>query len=79
MIGRLDPKTDETKVVTMPTRDAKPYGIKIDADGTPWVACNGSNCLVKVDRATMALSEIKLPHEQTKVRRHDIAGDGTIW
>jgi virginiamycin B lyase len=52
MVGRLDPATGDIKLVTMRTPDSKPYGIKLDRQGTPWVACNGSNCLVKVDPAT---------------------------
>ena len=56
MVGRLDPASGDVKLVTMRTPGAKPYGIKIDDQGTPWVACNGSNCLVKVDPATMALT-----------------------
>ena len=79
MIGRLDPATGEIRLVTAPTPGAKPYGIKIDANGTPYVACNGSNCLLRVDRATMALTEIDLPTPGTTVRRLDIAEDGMIW
>jgi virginiamycin B lyase len=79
MVGRLDPATGDVRLATMPTADARPYGIKIDADGAPWVACNGSNCLVKVDPATMELTEIALPGAETTVRRLDIAEDGTIW
>ena len=63
----------------MKTPNARPYGIKIDADGVPWVACNGSNCLVKVDPITMDLTEVKLPTPETTVRRLDIAQDGIIW
>lgn len=78
MIGRFDPKTGETKLVkTKP--GARPYGLKFEKDGTPWVACNGAPCLYKVDRATMALSEIQLPLDGTTVRRLDIAADGRIW
>jgi virginiamycin B lyase len=60
---------------------SRPYGVKIDADGTPWVACNGpsANCLYKVDPKTMALTEVKLPTPGTSVRRLDIAADGMIW
>jgi virginiamycin B lyase len=79
MVGRLDPASGEVDLVTMPTADAKPYGIKIDAEGTPWVACNGSNCLVEVDPETMALTETLLPIPETTVRRLDIADDGMIW
>jgi Streptogramin lyase len=42
MIGRLDPATGDIKLVTAPVANAKPYGIKIDAEGTPWVSCNGA-------------------------------------
>jgi virginiamycin B lyase len=63
----------------METPAARPYGIKIAADGTPWVACNGSNCIVRVDPETMALTEIRLPHHESTARRLDIAEDGTIW
>lgn len=78
MFGRMDPKTADIKVVKAPTKGAKPYGIKIDADGNPWFACNGAPCLVKVDKATMQMREFKLP-EGTTVRRIDIAPDGMIW
>jgi virginiamycin B lyase len=78
MIGRFDPATSETKLVSTPP-GAKPYGIKFDKDGAPWVACNGAPCLLKVDRQTMALTEIKLPLPDTTVRRLDIAPDGRIW
>jgi virginiamycin B lyase len=79
MVGRLDPATGDIKLVTMKTPDSKPYGIKLDAQGTPWVACNGSNCLVKVDPKTMELTEVKLPNAATTVRRLAFASDGRIW
>lgn len=36
MVGRLDPETGDIRLVTMKTDGARPYGIKIDADGAPW-------------------------------------------
>lgn len=78
MVGRLNPDTGDIKLMTMKTSGARPYGIKIDATGAPWVACNGNNCLVRIDPTTMELTEIKLPPETT-VRRLDIADDGMIW
>jgi virginiamycin B lyase len=80
MIGRLDPKTGDVKVVKAKER-SRPYGVKIDSDGNPWVACNGpsANCLYKLDPESMALTEIKLPTPGTSVRRLDIAPDGMIW
>jgi virginiamycin B lyase len=61
MIGRLDPATGDTKLVTLKTPNTKPYGIKEDADGALWVACNGAPCLVKVNPATMELTGILTP------------------
>ena len=63
----------------MNTPRSRPYGIKIDAQGVPWVACSGSNCLVRVNPETMDLTEVKLPIPETTVRRLDIADDGVIW
>jgi virginiamycin B lyase len=78
VIGRLDPKTGDIKLVSTLTR-VQPYGVKIDAEGTPWVSCNGAACLIKVDPVDMKLTEIRLPVAGTTVRRLDIAEDGMIW
>ena len=53
--------------------------MKIAADGTVWVACNGSNCLLRLDPDTMEVAEVELPDPGTTVRRLDIDADGTIW
>ena len=79
MVGRIDPASGDIKLVTLSTPNSKPYGIKIDAEGNPWFSCNGRPCLYKIDAATMALTEVKLPLEGTTVRRLDIAEDGMIW
>jgi virginiamycin B lyase len=79
MIGRFDPESGDIRLVTIDRARARPYGVKIDAQGNPWVACNGSNCIIRVDPETMALTMIELPHDDTTVRRLDIASDGTIW
>lgn len=79
MIGRLNPENGDIKLVNMPTKGSRPYGIKIDENDIPWVACNGHNCLVKIDPISMKITEINLPNDATKVRRLDIAADGHIW
>jgi virginiamycin B lyase len=78
MIGRLDPASGEIKLVTVPTERSRPYGIKVADDGSLWVACNGSNCLLHVDPETMAIEEIELPEGST-VRRLDLTDDGVVW
>ncbi|MDH5630465.1 MAG: cytochrome C [Gammaproteobacteria bacterium] len=79
MIGRLNPETGEIKLVDMSREKSRPYGIKLDAHGDLYVACNGSNCLVKVDHKTMKLTEIDLPTPGTTVRRLAIDKNGMVW
>lgn len=78
MIGRLIPATGEIKLVTLSRKNSRPYGIKVAKDGSLWVSCNGSNCLLNVDPETLAVKEFNLP-EGTTVRRLDIAADGSLW
>ena len=79
MIGRLDPASGASEA-----RDHADAGLAAlrhqdRRRGEPRVACNGSNCLVRVDPKTMALTAIELPIPETTVRRLDIADDGMIW
>jgi len=78
MIGRFNPSNGDIKLVSTKP-GAKPYGVKFDKDGSPWVACNGAPCLYRVDKQTMDLTEIQLPLPGTTVRRIDIAADGRVW
>jgi virginiamycin B lyase len=80
MIGRFDPTSGEIELKTLPTPRSNPYGVKIAANGAPYVACNGGGgCLIRVNPDTFELTEIKLPTEGTTTRRLDIADDGIIW
>ncbi len=80
MIGRFDPATEQIDLVTATSPNSRPYGIKIADDGTVWVARNGNGGgLYKVDPDTMALTEYRLPGEDSTTRRFDIAENGMIW
>ncbi|MDF2094580.1 Vgb family protein [Aquibaculum arenosum] len=79
MIGRLDPASGEVDLVTLPTANSRPYGIKLDSSDTPWVAANGSNRLFRVEPDSMAIEEHELPGDGTHVRRLAIAEDDSIW
>ena len=78
-VGRLDPATGEIELVELDRPRSRPYGIKIDAAGDAWVACNGGPCLYRLDRDSMAATRIDLPNQESHVRRLDIAEDGMIW
>lgn len=79
MAGRLVPSTGEIRLIAIPRSGARPYGIVIDDDGVPWIACNGSNCLVSIDPETLVPAVHELPDPQTTVRRLDTAPDGALW
>jgi virginiamycin B lyase len=89
MMGRLDPKTGELKEV--PTPAANPYGIKVDKSGRLWIAFNGPALdrpggrpisgarLASMDPETMEFRVYDLPDPESRVRRLDLASDGTVW
>ena len=45
------------EVVRVPTENARPYGIRIAPDGTPWIVLFGTNRLASVDPKTLAVEE----------------------
>ena len=58
MIGRLDPATGAIRLVTSPTPKSRPYGLKINAEGTPIVVEFGTNKIASIDPKTMAIREM---------------------
>ena len=75
-VARLDPATgDVLSINTSP----RPYGIKVGPDGYLYVAFNGENAIGQVDPTTLEVNYFLIPHEDTRIRRLDIANDGTIW
>ncbi len=79
MIGRLDPATGAIKLVTPPTAKARPYGLKINAEGVPVVVEFGTNKVATVDPKTMAITEYTLPRAAARPRRLAIGADGMVW
>jgi virginiamycin B lyase len=79
MIGRLDPATGVIKLVTPPTPKARPYGLKINAQGVPVVVEFGTNKVATVDPATMAIKEYTLPNADSRPRRLAIDSAGMVW
>ncbi len=76
MIGRLDPKTGElTEIDTEP----RPYGIQVAADGTLWVAYNGTNKLGALNPETMEVKYFAVPDERSRIRRLGLTSDGMVW
>jgi len=78
-IGRLNVSTYEIDVIEVPTDNARPYGIEIDANGTVWVVLLGTNKIAAVNPDTLQLFEVTLPREAARPRRVGITDNGFIW
>ncbi len=77
-IGRIDPATGEVKLVTSLTPRSRPYGVKVDSKGVPFVVLFGTNKVARLDPETMDIREFALP-EGARPRRLAITPDDAIW
>lgn len=76
VLGRLDPETgDLTEIETEP----RPYGIQVDAEGTLWVAYNGTNRIGALDPETMEVRYYTVPDSESRIRRLGLSSDGMVW
>ena len=78
-VGRLTLADRTVDLIAVPTRRARPYGIKIAPDGTAWIVLLGTNKLASVDPQTLSLTEYELPARGARPRRLEITSDGRIW
>jgi len=76
MLGRLDPETGVLKEVNT---EARPYGIKVDSNGTVWIAYNGTNKIGAMNPNTMEVRYYNLPDKRTRVRRLDLDSQSNVW
>ena len=76
VLGRLDPATGT--ITEIPT-EPRPYGITVDAEGTLWVAYNGTNKIGAIEPETMEVRYFEVPDTRSRIRRLDIASDGMVW
>jgi len=78
-VGRLTVASRQVELIRVPTPGARPYGIAIAPDGTPWIALFGTNKLASVDPETLALVEHQLPADAARPRRLEVASDGRLY
>ncbi len=78
-VGRLATDSGEVSLIEVPTRNARPYGIKLDSRNQPWAVEFGSNHLLRVQTDSWSLEEIELPNADSRPRRMAITSDDTIW
>lgn len=76
MLGRLNPANGELAEIDV---EPRPYGIKVDQQGTVWVAFNGTNKIGALHPDSMEIRYYEVPDERTRIRRLDIDSRGMIW
>ncbi len=77
-MGRIDPSTGEVKLVKSLTPKSRPYGIKVDSKGVPFVVLFGTNKIARLDPDSMQIREYTLP-EGARPRRMAINADDAVW
>ncbi len=78
-VGRLTLATGAVELIKVPSWFARPYGIKMAPDGTPWIVLLGTNKLASVDAKTLKLTEYEIPASGARPRRLEITPDGRVW
>ena len=84
-VGRFYPETGEVTLVKAPdvvggrSSSSRPYGIKMDSNGHPWIALFNTNKIATVDPETMQLRTYDLPDERSRPRRLVVDSGDRIW
>jgi virginiamycin B lyase len=85
MMGRMNIETGDIRLVKAPNPNARPYGIQIDSQGTPWVAYRNANAVARIDPKTMEVREYRttgstdLTNPASGIRRLAIDSRDMIW
>ena len=79
-LGRLDPKTGQTRQVKLGAGSA-PHGVIVGPDGAPWITDGGLNAIVRVDPQTDAVKVYPLPAGSANANLNTAAFDkqGVLW
>jgi virginiamycin B lyase len=85
-VGHFDTDAGESRLVEMPQvpgrggqmTSSRPYGIKLDSQGRPWICLFNTNAIATVDPATLERRVYELP-EGSRPRRLVIDSQDRIW
>lgn len=76
--GRLTIATRKMDLIPVPSGNARPYGITVAPDGTPWIALLGTNKLASIDPQSLKLTEHKIA-PGARPRRLEAGKEGRIY
>ena len=79
-LGRLDPKTGETKQIPL-GEGSRPHGVIVGPDNVAWVTDSGLNAIVSVHPKTLEIRRYPLPEEggYANLNTATFDVDGTLW
>jgi len=77
-LGRLDPRTGETRQIPLGEGSA-PHGVIVGPDGHAWVTDSGLNAIVRVDAESEAVTRFPLPGGYANLNTAAFDGDGRLW
>jgi len=78
LVGRLRLADRRIDLIPVPTEDARPYGIVVAPDGSPWIALLGTHKLASVDPETLKLTEHELPELDAAPPGHHLGRPGLL-
>ncbi len=78
-VGQLAMDTGSILLTPLFTKNARPYGIVMDATHIPWFTEFGTNKLGTIDHTTKGVKEISLPRTEARPRRLAITSEGGVW
>lgn len=86
-VGHFDKRSGAVRLMEAPTAEgrggqpgsSRPYGIKLDSQGSPWIVLFNTNKVATVDRDAMALRTFDLPDPTTRPRRLEIDSNDDVW
>jgi virginiamycin B lyase len=79
-IGKVDSKTGKVTKYTVPTPNAWPRRIQVDADGIVWFTeFEGGGKITRFDPKTETFKEFSLPGSSPSPYAFDLDNDGRLW
>jgi sugar lactone lactonase YvrE len=60
-IWRLNPTTEARRCYFLPTRDSRPAGLAVDAQGNVWYAARGASLVAKLEAKSGKVAEYRVP------------------
>ena len=78
-IGRFDPKTETFREYQLPSKDTKPYALKVAGDGAVWYSSTYRDLIGRLDPATGKIQEYPLPYTDNGMRDFFPDKQGRLW